>query len=81
MPAVILYGPPAAGKNTVTKALNELNDDYRMYERLKVGPGRTSGYRISEPSRIGTGKSTNLIQSRSKVAHGGGREVVQSFSK
>lgn len=41
--AVILYGPPAAGKNTVTDALPE---PYALYQRLKVGPGRTTGYRM-----------------------------------
>lgn len=37
MPAVILYGPPAAGKNTVTKALAELGKNYQIYQCLKVG--------------------------------------------
>lgn len=52
MPAVILYGPPAAGKNTITKALTELDDDYRLYQRLKVGPGRTTGYRMTTISHV-----------------------------
>lgn len=54
MPAVILYGPPAAGKNTVTKALIELDHDYQLYRRLKVGAGRTEGYRMTTPSYIDT---------------------------
>lgn len=41
--AVILYGPPAAGKDTVTAALPA---PYALYRRLKVGPGRTAGYRM-----------------------------------
>ncbi len=47
MPAVILYGPPAAGKDTVTKALTRLDESYRLYRRLKVGAGRTAGYRMT----------------------------------
>lgn len=52
MPAVILYGPPAAGKDTVTKALTELDDSYRLYRRIKVGAGRTAGYRITTPAHV-----------------------------
>lgn len=47
MPAVILYGPPAAGKDTVTKALTKLDETYRLYQRMKVGAGRTVGYRMT----------------------------------
>jgi hypothetical protein len=47
MPAVILYGPPAAGKGTVTKALTRLDNSYWLYQSLKVGPGRTAGYRMA----------------------------------
>ena len=51
MPAVIHYGPPAAGKDTVTKALTQL-DSYQLYQRLKVGPGRTAGYRMTTSSHV-----------------------------
>lgn len=44
---VILYGPPAAGKNTVTDALTALDPAYSLFERLKAGPGRTQGYRMT----------------------------------
>lgn len=54
MPAVILYGPPAAGKDAVTKALAELGSEYVLYRRLKVGGGRTSGYRMTTLSDIET---------------------------
>ncbi|PZG11527.1 kinase [Micromonospora craterilacus] len=46
MRGVILYGPPASGKDTVTAALRQLDDSYQQFERLKVGSGRTSGYRM-----------------------------------
>ncbi|MET8197126.1 kinase [Micromonospora sp. NPDC005222] len=52
MRGVILYGPPAAGKDTVTTALHDLDNRYQLYARLKVGPGRTSGYRISDESAL-----------------------------
>jgi guanylate kinase len=44
---VILYGPPASGKDTVTRALENLGHDYRHFERLKAGGGRTDGYRLT----------------------------------
>ena len=43
---IILYGPPAAGKDTVTAALADLDPRSALFRRLKVGPGRTAGYRI-----------------------------------
>jgi guanylate kinase len=46
MRTLVLYGPPAAGKDTITTALAALDNRYRLYERLKVGGGRTEGYRI-----------------------------------
>jgi len=52
MPAIVLYGPPAAGKNTVTEALTRLNENYRLYQRLKVGAGRTDGYRMTTLSHV-----------------------------
>jgi guanylate kinase len=61
MPAVILYGPPAAGKTTVTKKLTELDGNYRLYQRPKVGTGRTDGYRITTTSHIDALRNTNDI--------------------
>lgn len=49
MPAgrgLVLYGPPAAGLDTVTEALSVLDPRFTLYQRLKVGDGRTAGYRI-----------------------------------
>ena len=61
MPAVILYGPPAAGKDTVTKALTRLEESYRLYRRLKVGAGRTVGYRMTTLSHIKTLRSAGSV--------------------
>ncbi|MGV9545218.1 kinase [Nocardia beijingensis] len=45
--AVILYGAPATGKDTVTAALVQLDPRFRLFERMKAGPGRTTGYRMT----------------------------------
>ncbi|WP_225638430.1 phosphotransferase-like protein [Streptomyces solaniscabiei] len=43
---VILYGPPASGKDTVTAALSDLDSRYAQFARLKVGTGKSAGYRM-----------------------------------
>jgi guanylate kinase len=49
---VILYGPPAAGKDTITRALRDLDDSYVLFPRLKIGEGRTAGYRMTTPEAV-----------------------------
>lgn len=49
---VILYGPPAAGKDTVTAALGKLDSRYGQFERLKVGSGKSAGYRMGTPPQL-----------------------------
>ncbi|MBP0453970.1 HAD-IA family hydrolase [Kitasatospora sp. RG8] len=49
---VILYGPPAAGKDTVTSALTSLDPTYSLFSRVKVGPGRSAGYRMGTPEQL-----------------------------
>ncbi|MFJ8563074.1 guanylate kinase [Streptomyces microflavus] len=49
---VILYGPPASGKDTVTAALAELNSTYAQFERLKVGTGKSAGYRMGTAEQL-----------------------------
>lgn len=44
---VILYGPPAAGKDTITEALHRLDPRYSLFRRLKAGGGKTTGYRMT----------------------------------
>lgn len=41
---ILLYGPPASGKDTVTRALHAADARYRLFPHLKAGPGRTAGY-------------------------------------
>jgi guanylate kinase len=53
--AIALYGPPAAGKDTITAALTTLDTRYVHFDRLKVGTamnaapgngkGTSTGYR------------------------------------
>ncbi|MGW2353657.1 phosphotransferase-like protein [Actinacidiphila glaucinigra] len=49
---MILYGPPASGKDTVTTALTELDGRYALFARLKVGSGKSSGYRMGTAEQL-----------------------------
>ncbi|WP_327411413.1 guanylate kinase (plasmid) [Streptomyces sp. NBC_01281] len=50
---LVLYGPPAAGKDTVTAALTELRPaKYAQFARLKVGSGKTAGYRMGTAEQL-----------------------------
>lgn len=49
---VILYGPPAAGKDTVTAALTERHAQYAQFARLKVGSGKSAGYRMGTAEQL-----------------------------
>lgn len=52
MQGIILYGPPASGKDTVTHALHDINSDCVLFPRLKSGPGRRTGYRMTTDAAI-----------------------------
>jgi guanylate kinase len=49
---ILLYGPPAAGKDTITAALTELDARYVPFTRLKVGTGKSEGYRMSTAEQL-----------------------------
>jgi guanylate kinase len=49
---VILYGPPAAGKDTITEALHRLDPRYSLFRRLKAGGGKTTGYRMTTSAAL-----------------------------
>lgn len=52
MRGVILYGPPAAGKDTITAHLHAVDPAYVLFPRLKAGPGRTTGYRLTTSDEL-----------------------------
>ncbi|MEE1821240.1 HAD hydrolase-like protein [Streptomyces sp. BE20] len=52
MRGVILYGPPASGKDTVTRALSDIDPEFSLFSRVKVGPGRSAGYRMGTPEQL-----------------------------
>lgn len=49
---ILLYGPPASGKDTITAALTELDPRYIPFTRLKMGSNRTKGYRIGSQEQL-----------------------------
>ena len=49
---IALYGAPASGKDTVTRALTTLDARYVHFQRLKAGRGRADGYRVCTNEQI-----------------------------
>src|SRR5262245_2006819 len=49
---VLLYGPPAAGKDTVTSMLTATDRRIQLFPRLKSGGARSEGYRLVDDARI-----------------------------
>jgi guanylate kinase len=52
MRGIILYGPPACGKDTITLALTEIGRRCLPFRRLKAGPGKSLTYRIVTEDHI-----------------------------
>lgn len=49
---VVLYGPPASGKDTVTEALLAIDSRFARFERMKAGPGNSRGYRMVQRADV-----------------------------
>ncbi|MFB6628827.1 guanylate kinase [Streptomyces sp. NPDC056362] len=49
---VLLFGPPAAGKDTVSTALHALDPRFSQLVKVKVGSGRSTGYRMATESQL-----------------------------
>ncbi|KLL12187.1 guanylate kinase [Protofrankia coriariae] len=59
--AVVLYGPPAAGKDTVTAALTAVDGRYVHFDRLKAGSGKSIGYRHTSAGDLAQLHDRHLI--------------------
>jgi guanylate kinase len=64
---VVLYGPPASGKDTVTAALRDLDPSYVQFARLKVGSGKAVGY------RMGTAQQLHELEAAGDVVYANSR--------
>lgn len=49
---IVLYGPPASGKDSVTAVLTKVDNKFQHYQRMKVGSGRTMGYRMASSTDL-----------------------------
>ncbi|MFF4245475.1 guanylate kinase [Streptomyces sp. NPDC001822] len=61
MSAVVLYGPPAAGKDTVTESLCSADQRFEPISKLKHGTGRSAGYQFVTADELGDLRSQGRI--------------------
>lgn len=60
-PGVILYGPPTSGKDTVTAELARQDARYTLLPKLKVGTGRSTGYRYVPSTELDKLRTTGRL--------------------
>jgi len=58
---VVVYGPPASGKDTITAALTALDPRFQQFARLKVGAGRSAGYRMGTAEQLAQLEATGDV--------------------
>lgn len=63
---VVLFGPPASGKDTVTASLARLDPRYTLFPKLKTGRGRTFGYRTATSEELAVLRSRQAIVQESQ---------------
>lgn len=51
---IVLYGAPAAGKDTVSAELMKLDHRFEHFERIKVGSGNSAKYRMASATEVDT---------------------------
>jgi guanylate kinase len=66
---VLLSGPPASGKDTVTVALERLDMAVKLFPRLKAGSGRMKGYRQVPLASLDEMDAAGLIAQRHERYH------------
>ena len=63
---VVLFGPPASGKDTVTACMDAMYPDVALYEKLKTGAGRSLGYRFIDADELDqrrrSGRLTSVVR-------------------
>lgn len=62
-PAIILYGPPASGKDTISEALTSLDHRYMLFEKLKIATeyGDRPGYRLATETELAEMRARDLV--------------------
>lgn len=73
---VVLLGGPAVGKDTITESLRGLHLEYRLFRKIKIGSGRSAGYRVQNQDALDGLRDAGLIIS--EVLRYGNSYVIDS---